>query len=321
MADQTFEQLWKRIQLYAPDLPTPLAQEFINTAYSHGLTWDRWRELRNEFEYHLPLVYQTGSVTVANGNSVVTGAGTVWTTSMQYRQFMVNSISPMFTIIAVDIGAQTLILDRPYNGTQEGAALPYEIGQYYLDAPTDFLAWDIVRDIDNNWKLHTNFQQRQIDVWDTKRATTGTPWVVAAAPSRPSYTNAVDAIPTTQAPVQRYEFWPRASPGPKTYSCRYIRKPPLLQNPDDRAILPMRGDILRKGALAELALWPGTATVQNPFYNIQNHNVMQKEFVAGLSEAWKMDQEGAQTAILYEDWEGVPYAPIDARYLQTHDIF
>ena len=68
-------------------------------------------------------------------------------------------------------------------------------------------------------------------------------------------------------------------------------------------------------------MWPGTKTVENPFDNRQNHNLMQKEFDLGLSECWKDDQEGAQTAILYEDWEGIPYAPIDARYLQSHDVF
>lgn len=318
MADQTFEQLWKRVQLYAPDLPTPLAQEFINTAYSHALTWDRWRELRKEFNYNLPVVYKTGTVTVTKDSPIVQGVGTAWTSGMLYRNLMVNSITPIFTIINVNVPLQQITLDMPFAGFTDGPGLPYEIGQYYLEVPSDFGTWDIVRDIDNNWKLHTNFQQRQIDVWDTKRVTTGTPWVVAAAPSRLTY---VAGVATTAAPVMRYEFWPRPSPGPKTYSCRYIRKPPLLTNPDDRPIAPIRGDILRKGALAELALWPGTATVQNPYFNIQSHATMNKEFLLGLSEAWKMDQEWAQTAILYEDWEGVPYAPIDARYLQSHDIF
>jgi len=305
MADATFEQLWKRVQLYAPDLPTPLAQEFINTAYSHALTWDRWP-------------YRTGSVDVVNGNATVTGNGTAWTTSMIYMQFMVNGITPMFTVINVDVLGQTLTLDRPFNGIQDGAGLPYEIGQYYLDAPTDFLTWDIVRDINRNWKLHTNFQQRQIDVWDTKRTTTGVPWVVAAAPSRFVYSA---GVATTAPPVQRYEFWPRPVEGDTTYACRYIRRPPLLSSPDDRTIRPLRGDVIRKGALAELAMWPGTKTDPNPYYDIQNHTAMLKEFTAGLSECWKDDQEGSQTALLYEDWEGVPYAPIDARYLQSHDVF
>lgn len=311
MSDQTFEQLWKRVQLYAPDCPTPLAQEFINTAYSTALTWDRWGSLRQEFEYRLPVVYQTGQATTVYGSTTVTGVGTAWTSSMLYRQFMVDSISPMYTIVAVNVPAQTLTLDRAYNGVNSGTR-SYEIGQYYLEVPSDFLTWDIVRDVDNNWKLHTNFQQKQIDVWDTKRQTTGVPWVVALAPPR---------IPTTGVPVKRYEFWPRPSPGPKTYACRYIRRPPLLTNPDDRPIFPLRGDVLRKGALAELALWPGTATVRNPYYNLETHSKMVQEFKDGLSTCWKDDQETGQTAILYDDWEGVPYAPIDARYLQSHDIF
>lgn len=318
MSDQTFEQLWKRIQLYAPSCPTPLAQEFINTAYSHALTWDRWGQLRAEFEYRLPVVYQTGQATTVDGSPLVSGVGTVWTTAMLFRQFMMDSITPMYTIINVDPLLQVLTLDRPYHGVNVGTR-NYEIGQYYLEAPSDFLTWDIIRDVDNNWKLHTNFQQRQIDVWDTKRQVTGIPWVVALAAPR---------IPTTAGvvipggvPVKRYEFWPRPSPGPKNYSCRYIRRPALLENPDDRPIFPLRGDVLRKGALAELALWPGTATVKNPYYNLETHSKMQLEFRDGLNTCWKDDQEVGQTAIIYDDWEGVPYAPIDARYLQSHDIF
>lgn len=310
MADQTFEQLWKRVQLYAPSCPVPLAQEFVNTAYSKALTWDRWSGLRKEYDILLPQIYQ-GYVNVVAGSTTLTGVGTAFTTAMLYRQVMVNSITPIFTITAVDAGAQTITIDRAWpkpSATNQS----FEIGQYYVEVPSDFREWDIVRDIDNNWKLHTNFQQRQIDVWDTKRQVTGVPWIVAPAPDR---------ITTTGVVVQRYEFWPRPSPGPKTYSTRYIRRPPLLSDPDDRPIRPLRGDVIRKGALAELAMWPGTQTDPNPYFNLGLHSTLTKEFEDGMGQVWKIDQEGAQTAILYEDWEGVPYAPIDARYLQSHDIF
>jgi hypothetical protein len=311
MADQTFEQLWKRIQLYAPSCPVPLAQEFVNTAYSKCQTLDRWSGLRQEYDFLLPQIYQVGSVDVVTGSTTVVGNGTAWDASMLYRQFMVDSITPIYTIIAVDDINQELTLDRAY-GKVTATGKSYEIGQYYVEVPSDFREWDIVRDIDNNWKLHTNFQQRQIDVWDTKRQVTGVPWIVAPAPDR---------ITTAGVVIQRYEFWPRPSPGPKTYSTRYIRKPALLANPDDRPIRPFRGDVIRKGALAELAMWPGTQTDPNPYFNLGLHSTLTKEFEEGMQQVWKIDQEGAQTAILYEDWEGVPYAPIDARYLQSHDIF
>lgn len=310
MADQTFEQLWKRVQLYAPSCPVPLAQEFVNTAYSKALSWDRWSGLRKEYDILLPQIYQ-GHANLVAGSTTVTGVGTAFTSAMLYRQIMVNSITPIFTIVAVDVGAQTLTMDRAWP-KPTAANQSVEIGQYYVEVPSDFREWDIVRDIDNNWKLHTNFQQRQIDVWDTKRQVTGVPWIVAPAPDR---------ITTTGTVVKRYEFWPRPSPGPKTYSTRYIQNPPLLSDPDDRPILPVRGDVLRKGALAELAMWPGTQTDPNPYFNLGLHSTLTKEFEEGMGQVWKVDQEGAQTAILYEDWEGVPYAPIDARYLQSHDIF
>lgn len=311
MSDQTYEQLWKRVQLYAPSCPLPLAQEFINTAYSRALTWDRWSGLRVEIDAFIPVVEHTGLVNVTEGSPTVTGVGTAFTSSHLYRQFMVDSITPIYTITAVNVALQTLTLDRNYEKVT-GTNKSYEIGQIYIEVPSDFAAWDIIRDIDNNWKLHTNFQQRQIDVWDTKRQVTGVPWVVAPAPDR---------ITTAGVVIRRYEFWPRISPGPKTYSLRYIKRPPLLSSSSDRPINPFRGDVLRKGALAELAMWPGTQTDPNPYFNLGLHNTLEQEFQKGMGEIWKWDQEAAQTAILYEDWEGVPYAPIDARYLQSHDIF
>jgi hypothetical protein len=313
VSDQTFEQLWKKVQLYAPNCPTPLAQEFVNTAYSKALTWDRWTSLRQEREWYLPPVKQDGLVDVTQGSTTVTGVGTSFAATDLYRQFMVEAISPMYTIMAVDVPGQTLTLDRAY-GRVTATSVTYEIGNFYLEVPSDFLTFDVIKDIDQNWKLHTNFQQKQIDVWDTKRQTTGTPWIVAAAPWR-------TAAIATDPPVRRYELWPRLAPGPKTYSYRYIRKPPLMVNNSDRPIWPIRGDALRKGALAELALWPGTDTAPNKYYSIENHGAQTKQFNDALSECWKDEQDTSQTAILYEDWEGVPYAPIDARYLQSHDVF
>ena len=105
------------------------------------------------------------------------------------------------------------------------------------------------------------------------------------------------------------------------YTYRYIRRPALLSAAADRPIFPVRGDILRRGALAELALWPGTSTLKNPYYNVDQHRVMEEEFQSALKGAWKDEQEISNTAVYYDDWEGVPYAPIDARYLQTHDVF
>lgn len=310
MSDWTFEQLWKAVQLHAPDCPQPLCSLYVNKAYRRAATYDRWSGLRIEKDVRVPLIYSTGTVTVVNGSTTVTGSATVWTSSMVGRQFMAQALAPVYTISAVDAVGQTLTLDRSYE-RESASGITYEINQIYIEVPADFGAWDVIRDIDNNWKLHTNFQQRQIDIWDAKRVQVGTPWVVAEAPYKPV---------SGAAPVTRFEFWPRPL-GPKTYAYRYIAMPTAMSAATDRPIPMFRGDVLVKGALAELCLWPGTATLKNPYYNISQHALMEKEFQEELRELWRLDQDRGQTAILYEDWEGVPYAPIDARYLQTHDVF
>lgn len=311
MSDANFEQLWKRIQLYAPDCPTPLAQEFVNTAYSRAINFYEWSQLKGQTEVYFPAIKNDGTISCVNGNNQITGSGTLWTADDQYKQIMVGSLTPYYTVTAVDVPGQILTLDRPFEEVTISGTT-YILGQFYMEMPADFFAFDTVIDVFNNWKLHTNFQQRQVDVWDAKRAVAGTPWIVVNAPNRLDANNTV---------IRRYEWWPKIAPGPKSYPIRYTKRPPLMSNPTDRPIWPLRGDVIRKGALAELCLWPGTSTVKNPYYNINQHQLMEDEFQKGLHGCWRDDQSTSQTAILYEDWEGVPYAPIDARYLQTHDIF
>ncbi len=312
MSDQNFEQLWKKIQLLAPDCPTPLAQDFVNTAYSRAVRYYPWSQLRRETEFYFPAVEETGAVDVTNGSEYIQGVGTAFTADMLYRQILVGPVTPYYTIIAIDVALQILTLDRPFE-KDSGSSQPYEIGKFYYELPADFGEFDTVVDLLNNWKLHTNFQQNQLDVWDAKRQVSGTPWILVSAPPR--------LVTTTNLNVKRTELWPRVSPGPRTYSVRYRKIPSLMSAPTDRPEYPFRGDVIRKGALAELSIWPGTATVRNPYYNLDQHRMLDEEFKDGLQECWKDDQGLSQTAIRYDDWEGVPYAPIDARYMQSHDIF
>ncbi len=319
MADSTFEKLWKKIRVYAPDIPVPLAQEMINTAYSRALSYHLWQDLRIEAAFSIPVLYSAGSANVTLGGQTVTGVGTTWTSDMINRQFFTAGGTvtaptsadgvqgPYYTITGIDTGAQTLTLDRVY-GKPTATSISYNILQVYLQAPSDFMNFVSVRDVDNNWKLHTNFRQEQLDVWDAKRSVSGTSWILAGAPPLGNTIN-------------RFELWPRTSPGPRVLQYRYVRKPALLSAASDTPIWPMRGDILRKGALAELAMWPGTKDYLNPYFNLDLHRTLDGTFTQGLNDLVRQDNEKSQRAIWYEDWEGVPYAPIDARYLQTHDIF
>lgn len=300
MAD-TFESLWKKLLVYGPETPIPLAQEFIATAYARALTEVNWTGLRGEGEFVIPATYNTGTVQVTQGSTAVVGTGTTWTSSMTGRQFFVRGVGPFYTF--TQTSSTTGTLDRTYGGVT-GVTLPYDILQTYLTAPSDFLQFQAVMDRDNNWRLHTNYRQEQIDTWDSKRSVAGTPTILAAAP--------YDA-----SGVPRFEIWPRTSAA-KTYSYRYVRKPALLVNPSDTLIWPISGYAITQGALAELSMWPGTRAEKNPYYDLQQHQVHEMQFKEELHNLTLEDQRINQTAVMYEGWENVPYSPIDASYIQSH---
>lgn len=304
MAD-TFESLWKRLLVYAPETPIPLVQEFINTAYSRALTEVNWNAQRGEGEFIIPATYNTGTATVTQNSTSVSGVGTTWTSAMIGRQFFVTGRGPFYTITAVG-SSTSLTLDRVYAGVS-ASGVTYDILSVYLTAPSDFLQFLAVMDRDNNWRLHTNFRQEQIDTWDSKRSVAGTPTILATAPYDSSG-------------LVRFEIWPRATAG-KTYSYRYIKKLAQLVNATDPLVWPISGYCLIQGALAEITMWPGLRGKPNPFYDLNQHNVHETLFKEELQKLILEDQRINQTAIIYEGWENVPYAPIDAAYLQTHDIY
>ena len=310
MSDQTFEQLWKRLRVYAPELPVPLAQEFVNTALSNALSWGDWYQLNREAEFSIPEPVTAGTVTVANGSATVAGSGTSWTSALVGRQFLTEGSGPFYTI--TDVTSTTaLTLDRVW-GKPDGVGVTYSIQVIYVTVPSDFLHFTTVVDLDNNWRLRVNIGQDLIDTWDAKRSTAGTSWTVAPAPPGP--------VPVSSAGGEvRYELWPRTNSA-KTYHYRYIRKPALLSTPSDRPISPIRGDVIRHGALAELCLWPGTATLPNPYFNLQSHGIHDRLFKESLAKAQREDQETAQTDLSYATWESLPWAPLDAAFIQSHGL-
>lgn len=312
MSQETYQQLWKRLLIYAPGCPLPLAQEFINTAYSRALAAWKWSQLRKDSEFTIPALYNTGTVTVTNGSAIVTGAGGAnWTSAYVNRQFYIGGIAPFYDILSVD-GSTQLTLSRPFNGAA-GSGLAYSISVIYQEMPSDFLQLEVIRDIVLNWKLHLWVNQDLLDAWDSKRTVAGTPWIASAAMPRVPGGGAAN--------VSRVELWPKVLPGPKYYAYRYEAKPLLLSDPDDRPIFPIRGDTIRHGALAELAQWPGTAKAPNPYFNLNLANKHEMSFQEGLMEAIREDNEFCNTQVRYVDETAFPWAPIDAQFWQQHALF
>lgn len=79
------------------------------------------------------LDYATGTVTATDGIATVTGATTAWNYKMIGRKISIDSERAYYTIVDVS-AADTLILDRVYNGTG-GAGLAYNIFENSFDLP------------------------------------------------------------------------------------------------------------------------------------------------------------------------------------------
>lgn len=302
-ADSSYEQIWKKLLVYAPECPIPIVQDSVNSAYSRALARETWSGLRKQSEFVIPAPYTTGTVTVTQNSTTVTGAGTAWTSALVNHQFFLAG-APFYTVGTVT-STTTLELDRVYAGAT-ASGQTYSIQYLYLRCPSDFESFTSVVDYTENWRLWLDITQEKLNAWDAQRTESGSPWILAPAPRASD-----DTV--------RYEIWPRPSAA-RQLSFWYTKKPALLNANSDKPIFPIRGDVLRWGALAEIALWPGTSTSPNPYFNLELYRTYSKRFEDEIAKIALEDQNTMQTNVSYDDVQGLPFAPIDASYLQRHDF-
>jgi hypothetical protein len=72
--------------------------------------------------------FTTGTITLTQGSTSATGAGTGWTAALDGRQLIIGGRGPFYTV-TIGTGT-TLTLDRPWADTDQ-AAVAYSIEQCY----------------------------------------------------------------------------------------------------------------------------------------------------------------------------------------------
>jgi hypothetical protein len=95
-------------------------------------------------------------------------------------------------------------------------------------------------------------------------------------------------------------------------------KTPAFSAATDRGIEMVTTDTYLYGALAEAAIWPGSRDKPNPFFNMEIHQTYEKMFMESLHDAEMSDLERDQQMIIHDDMGEDRFAPIDAKYLQSH---
>lgn len=300
MAD-SFDQIWREVRLYCPSAPAELVKRWLRDRFRHILEWKRWSWAMAEDQFTMPDAYSTGSIVLTQGSTTVTGNGTAWTSAMAGRQL--KSKNFMWTILSVDVALQTLVIDKVWALPTDPTA-NYLILQALVTVPADFHAFETVKDPANNWRLWTNFSVRELDAIDPARSSTGNPTILASATYDPLQVNRI-----------RYELWPHVTSA-RGFPYLYWKHPPDF---DSTQTLPFTGELLKFGVLSDLCCWPGTPEQPNMMFNLNLSKKFDADFMDHLLREVRNDEEIYLSSFWY-DIANIPYAPLDAKFYQTHAV-
>src|SRR5215472_5544569 len=178
MAQETYAELWRALQLHSPVLPTALAQSFIRARFRDVRRKRLWSWRVGQSQFITPNVYSTGLASATVGSNIITGVGTGWTSALVGLQFRFGLVAPIYTIVEVD-SATSLLLDQPFGGIASASPTGYQIFLTYLTPPSDFQDFISVRDTFNNYRIATHITQEFLDSIDAQRATSGNAYGIA----------------------------------------------------------------------------------------------------------------------------------------------
>jgi len=115
--------------------------------------------------------YNTGTVSVTNGSTSITGSGTTWTSSMTGRKIAIDNSTVEYTFTYVSATSGTL--DRNYEGSTD-SGLSHIIYQDVYALASDFNKMLVLRDATNNVVMG-EWTIEQIEEFYSAAGAAGTP--------------------------------------------------------------------------------------------------------------------------------------------------
>lgn len=309
----SFLDITRNLRLYVPQLPIPLAQQFIRDRYRRILQARDWSATRREAEFLLADMKNAGTVDVVRNSVTVEGNSTAFTSTDVGRQFKVGMGSPVYTITAVDVGAQTLTLDRVY-GVTTAVAQQYWIIDAYLTPPDDFLRFTCIVDPLQGWALRWWVTQQELNAMDPQRTFFGQPYLLAD-----KFFN--NATAGSSQPKPMYEAWPY-NQNSRTLYYNYTIEVPDLINDTDIPIWPVNTDVLVSGALSDVARWPGTKDQPNMYYQRPDYwKSYEMDFQDKMITLERRDEELYMNMLMQWPYSGyLNVTPMSASFIQSHAI-
>jgi len=310
----SFLEMSRSLRLYVPDLPITLAQQFIRDRYRRILRRRDWSGLRREAQFLLNAFKTAGTVSFTRGMTTAVGTGTAFASTDIGRQFKAGTGSPVYTIIAVNVGTQTLTLNMPI-GVATNTTASYFIMDAYVIPPADFSRFLVVSNPIQGWRLHLAVTQGELNAMDPQRTFMGQPYAIV---------DRMYNIATTGSnnPVPQYEAWPYASTDQTLFYIYLIQGADLI-NDTDVPVWPINSDAIVSGALADVVRWPGTTTNPNPYFTRPEYwKSYENEYEDKLIEVERRDEEIYLSMLEMFPTYGYPMAPFtfSGTWLQSHAI-
>lgn len=300
MAQGTFREMAREVLANNPKVPYQLARRWVRDRYRSLCENYLWSFKLGQGQFGTSDVYATGTVTMTSGSTAVTGSGTTWTSAMTGRQFKVGQFVFNFTYVSATTGTLDRAWLRPTT-----SARPYQIVTAYITpSDTDFHSFISIIDPANGWRLYQGFTSIELDQFDVQRTSSSTPRIVASRVY-------------SSANVPQFEIWPHPTTQ-SGYPYLYEKRIADLTLDADTPPAIIRSDVIVKGALCELCRWPGTAEERNPFFDptMVQYRLREAEYQSELNRLLTTDQNIYMTDLIY--YTNMPYAPMDAKFLQNH---
>lgn len=288
---ETFGGVWNAMRLHVPDAPALLVRAWVQQAYAQitdARPWS-WTLQAGQMTWGAARSFD---VTATTGSATVTSAALFLATDVG-RQFRVGTY-PIYQIASISTDLITATLTEPYYGMTSGAVTG-QVLNAYATLPADFGTFTAVVDPVNQRWIPWWATQQEIDLLDPVRmATDSVPRLLAALALSP--VTATDGRP-------QFEYWPKpTAAGALQYYAR-LRPAELADSAVFKGPLAHRGDVVRTGALAQAAKWPGTRDRPNPYFNLALARQLDGDFVTAINQLDLRDDDLYQQSVDKVPWQ------------------
>lgn len=253
------------VALHAPAAPISLVQTWVQDAYDKLVGRRHWAWLRRDTVL-TTLASRSLTATFTIGDETVTSAALFLATDVG-RQIRAGNNTPVYTINTFT-NASSVELTQVY--AEASGAKTSTIQDVFLVMPENFRSIHTVTDMSIQRPIAWWISKDRLDLFDPGRIAGDTRFRVMAAASLSQVTSLLGRY--------TYEVWPYPTAAASYLLSYFIRTDALSDDVAFTGALATWTDVLRKGALASAAMWPGTEQRKNPYFNLTLATRLSDEF-------------------------------------------